>query len=82
MYWALRNWLSTSPQLGIAGRVLRQHSPDELAAKARRLSRVLIWIETPANPTWDITDIAGGREIAHDVGAHRRGRFHRGHAAC
>lgn len=25
----------------------------------------LVWIETPANPTWDITDIAAFSEIAH-----------------
>ena len=29
----------------------------------------LVWIETPANPTWDITDIAGAAEIAHAAGA-------------
>ena len=29
----------------------------------------LIWIETPANPLWSITDIAGAAEIAHAAGA-------------
>ena len=29
----------------------------------------LIWIETPANPTWEITDIAAASEIARRVGA-------------
>jgi cystathionine gamma-synthase len=29
----------------------------------------LIWIETPANPTWTITDIAAAADIAHEAGA-------------
>jgi cystathionine gamma-synthase len=28
-----------------------------------------LWIETPANPLWSITDIAGAAEIAHQAGA-------------
>jgi len=29
----------------------------------------LVWIETPANPTWTVTDIAAAAEIAHHAGA-------------
>ena len=29
----------------------------------------LVWIETPANPLWTITDIAAAAEIAHAAGA-------------
>jgi cystathionine gamma-synthase len=29
----------------------------------------LVWIETPANPLWGITDIAGAADIAHRAGA-------------
>jgi len=29
----------------------------------------LVWIETPANPTWDVVDIAAVAEIAHARGA-------------
>jgi cystathionine gamma-synthase len=28
-----------------------------------------VWIETPANPLWTVTDIAAAAEIAHDAGA-------------
>ena len=28
-----------------------------------------MWIETPANPTWDVTDIAAVAELAHARGA-------------
>jgi cystathionine gamma-synthase len=40
-----------------------------LAAKARAMEPRLIWVETPANPTWDITDIAAASAIAREVGA-------------
>ena len=29
----------------------------------------LVWVETPSNPLWTITDIAGAAEIAHAAGA-------------
>jgi cystathionine gamma-synthase len=29
----------------------------------------LVWIETPANPLWEITDIAAAAELAHRAGA-------------
>jgi cystathionine gamma-synthase len=29
----------------------------------------VIWIETPANPTWDVTDIAAAARIGREVGA-------------
>ena len=29
----------------------------------------IVWIETPANPTWDVTDIAAAADLAHAVGA-------------
>jgi len=28
-----------------------------------------VWVETPSNPTWDVTDIARAAEIAHAAGA-------------
>ncbi len=29
----------------------------------------IVWIETPANPTWDVTDIAAAADLAHAAGA-------------
>jgi cystathionine gamma-synthase len=29
----------------------------------------LVWLETPANPTWVVTDIARAAEMAHEMGA-------------
>jgi cystathionine gamma-synthase len=42
---------------------------DELHRAVQPGRTRLLWIETPANPLWSVTDIAGAAEIAHAVGA-------------
>ena len=42
---------------------------DVMRAAARPGKTKLIWIETPANPLWTVTDIAAAAEIAHSCGA-------------
>jgi len=70
MYWALRHWLATkTEQLGITVSFTDASDPDALAAAVRPGPTKLVWIETPANPTWSITDIARAAEIAHNAGA-------------
>jgi cystathionine gamma-synthase len=70
MYWALRNWLlEFAAPWGLAIDFYENSSIDDLAAKARAQRPRLIWIETPANPTWEITDIAAASDIAREVGA-------------
>src|SRR5262249_45140699 len=29
----------------------------------------LVWLETPANPLWSVSDIAAAAQVAHDAGA-------------
>ena len=29
----------------------------------------LVWVETPANPTWELTDLSAVAELAHAAGA-------------
>jgi cystathionine gamma-synthase len=70
MYWALRKWLlDFAVPWGLAIEFYDNASTDDLAAKARTRRPRLIWIETPANPTWEITDIAAASAIAREVGA-------------
>ena len=70
MYWGLRNWISQfAATWTLPLEFYDNASTDDLAAKARALRPRLIWIETPANPTWDITDIAAAAELAREVGA-------------
>jgi cystathionine gamma-synthase len=70
MYWALRKWLlDYHVHWGLRVEFYENASIDDLAAKAKAHKPRVIWIETPANPTWDITDIAAASEIAGSVGA-------------
>jgi cystathionine gamma-synthase len=70
MYWALRAWLSAeAPRFGY--RVTLTDTSD-LDAVRRAISpgeTRLVWLETPANPLWTISDIAAIAEIAHRAGA-------------
>ncbi|PTM40838.1 aminotransferase class I/II-fold pyridoxal phosphate-dependent enzyme [Bosea sp. 124] len=70
MYWALRAWLLTEATRW--GLVIEFVETDDLAALAAAMKpgkTKLVWAETPSNPLWTITDIAGAAEIAHKAGA-------------
>ncbi len=70
MYWALRKWLlAFAGHWGLTIEFYDNASLDDLAAKSRAGRPRLIWIETPANPTWEVTDIAGACAIAREIGA-------------
>jgi cystathionine gamma-synthase len=70
MYWGLRHWLVTFARpWGLAVDLVDTSDLDALAAAIRPGATRLVWIETPANPTWTITDIAAAAELAHRAGA-------------
>jgi cystathionine gamma-synthase len=70
MYWGLRKWLqSFAASWGLRVEFYVNDSLDDLAAITRARRPKLIWVETPANPTWDVTDIAAACTIAREVGA-------------
>ncbi len=70
MYWGLRNWLkSSAAEWGLAVDFVDASAADALAAAVKPGRTKLVWIETPANPTWAITDIAAAAAIAHGAGA-------------
>jgi cystathionine gamma-synthase len=70
MYWTIRRWLE---QLAAAQRIVLDFVPnddlDGLRATIRPGRTKIVWVETPSNPTCDITDIAASAEIAHAAGA-------------
>lgn len=70
MYWALRLWLGGfASRWGLDVELVDTHCPDTLRQAMRPGRTKLVWIETPANPLWTITDIAAAAEIAHSAGA-------------
>jgi cystathionine gamma-synthase len=70
MYWGLRNWLQThASEWGLTVEFVDGASSDAIAAAVQPGRTKLVWIETPANPTWPVTDIAAAAAIAHRAGA-------------
>ncbi|HTD50022.1 MAG TPA: PLP-dependent transferase [Acidimicrobiia bacterium] len=70
MYWALRKWISEfALTWGVSVTYVDPGNLDELAAAVRPGRTRVVWVETPANPTWAITDLAGAARIAHGAGA-------------
>ena len=70
MYWTLRLWMR---DLAERDRIELDFVPtgdlDALRARLRPGRTALVWLETPANPTTTITDLAAAAEIAHAAGA-------------
>ena len=70
MYWSLRNWLAGfATRWGLQVDFVDATSLDAIAAAVRPGRTKLIWLETPANPMWGVTDIAGAAAIARQAGA-------------
>lgn len=70
MYWALRKWLlEEGTRWGLAVDFIETDDPAALGAAMRPGRTKLVWIETPGNPLWTITDIAAAARIAHAAGA-------------
>jgi len=70
MYWSLRNWLlQFGAQWGLAVELVDMTDPAAVQAAIRPGQTRLVWVETPANPLWSVTDIAAVATIAHAAGA-------------
>ena len=70
MYWALRNWLLTDATAwGLRVQTVDTTDLSALRAALRPGETKLVWLETPANPLWSITDIAAVADLAHAAGA-------------
>jgi cystathionine gamma-synthase len=70
MYWGLRSWLKTfARDWGIEVEFVDTTDSDALQAAMRPGRTRIVWIETPANPLWSVTDIAAAADIAHAAGA-------------
>ena len=70
MYWALKNWLAQdAPGLGIRATFVDATDVATIAAAVIPGKTRMIWLETPANPTWRVTDIAAVVRIARGAGA-------------
>ena len=70
MYWSLRNWLKNfATHWGLVIDFIDMESPEAVQAAIKPGKTKLVWIESPANPLWTVTDIAATCKIAHQAGA-------------
>lgn len=70
MYFGLRNWLvNVGRHWGLQVDFVAPGDTQAIAAAIRPGDTKLVWVETPCNPTWDVTEIEAAARIAHDAGA-------------
>jgi cystathionine gamma-synthase len=70
LYWALRAWLNGfATRWGLVVEAVDTSDVDAVRAAVKPGSTKLVWLETPANPLWTISDIAAAAEAAHAAGA-------------
>lgn len=70
MYWFLRFW--TENQGAAFGLKFTRYPNGDIEAVRSLVADhkpVAVWVETPANPDWSITDLAAVADIAHAAGA-------------
>lgn len=69
MYWALRNWLHTlGTDAGLEVVTVDMTQLDEVSRQLDSPTQ-LVWLETPGNPLWTISDIAAIAKLAKAKGA-------------
>lgn len=69
MYFALKVWLADFGQrFGVDVRFIGNNGADYVTALADRPAQI-VWVETPCNPLWHVTDIAEVAAACQDCGA-------------
>ena len=69
-YFGVRGWLERfCARWGVGLDLVDTTRLDDVRAAIRPGATRIVWIETPANPTWDVTDIAAVAQLAHAAGA-------------
>ncbi|MBS1123527.1 MAG: cystathionine gamma-synthase [Deltaproteobacteria bacterium] len=69
-YYTLRGWLERfCSRWGLGFDAVDTTDLAAIRAAIRPGVTRVVWIETPANPTWEVTDIAAVAAVAHAAGA-------------
>jgi cystathionine gamma-synthase len=70
MYWALRGWLAKeAPAFGVSVDFVDTEDLAALVGALKPGKTKLVWLETPSNPLWGVSDIDGAARAAHAAGA-------------
>ncbi|MBS0512736.1 MAG: PLP-dependent transferase [Proteobacteria bacterium] len=70
MYWGLRKWLLDLAEHGHIQLAFYDNTDlDDMRRQLAAAPTRLLWLETPANPTWEISDIEAASAMAREHGA-------------
>jgi cystathionine gamma-synthase len=70
MYYGLQQWLRLhAAAWGLEVEFVDTTRTEALAAALRPERTRLVWLETPSNPMWGVSDIAACADLAHRAGA-------------
>jgi cystathionine gamma-synthase len=70
LYWGVRKWLAEFGMTwGLDVEFVDTADLDAVKAALRPGTTRLVWVETPANPTWDVCDLGAISALAHAAGA-------------
>lgn len=70
LYWGVRKWLAEfGLTWGLDVEFVDTTDLQAVEAAIRPGSTRLLWVETPANPTWEVSDLAALCQLAHANGA-------------
>ena len=70
MYWGLRKWLLELAEHGHIQLAFYDNTNlDDMRRQLAAAPTRLLWLETPANPTWEISDIEAASAMAREHGA-------------
>jgi len=70
LYWGVRKWLAEFGMTwGLDVEFVDTADLDAVKAALRPGTTRLVWVETPANPTWDVCDLGAICALAHAAGA-------------
>jgi cystathionine gamma-synthase len=69
LYWGVRKWLAEfALSWGLDVEFVDTTALDAMGSAIRPGRTRLVWVETPANPMWEITDLAVVCQLAHAAG--------------
>jgi cystathionine gamma-synthase len=70
MYWGLKKWLAEdAPSYGIRTTFVDATDLEAIRVAIEPGTTRMVWLESPANPLWGVTDIAAAAALAHEAGA-------------
>ena len=70
MYWGLRDWMQRfSADWGLGLDLVDTGDLSRVEKALRPGETKLLWLETPSNPLWDITDVAAAAALGKAAGA-------------